>query len=48
MGFRVSKNSGYHFGGPYNKDYTIWGSILGYSNIGELPHIGLYILKLTV
>ena len=22
----VSKNLGYHFGGPYNKDYSILGS----------------------
>ena len=25
----VSQNSGYPFGGPYNKDYSILGSILG-------------------
>ena len=25
----VSQNSGYPFGGPCNKDYSIWGSILG-------------------
>ena len=25
----VSQNLGCHFGGPYNKDYSILGSILG-------------------
>ena len=24
-------------GGPYNKDYSIWGSMLGYPNFGKLP-----------
>ena len=28
---------GYHFGGPYNKDYSVLGSILGYPNFGKLP-----------
>ena len=32
-----SQNYGYHFGGPYNKDYSILGSILGFS--GKLPHL---------
>ena len=27
----------YHFGGPYNKDYTIFGSILGVPYVGKLP-----------
>ena len=27
FGFRVSKNWGHLFGGPYNKDYNILGSI---------------------
>ena len=26
------------FGGPYNKDYNIWGSILGYPYFGKLPY----------
>ena len=29
---------GYHFGGPYNEDYRIWGSILGSPYLGKLPH----------
>ena len=34
----VSQNQGYLFGGPYNKDYSILGSILGYPNFGKLPY----------
>ena len=34
----VSQNWGYLFGGLYNKDYSILGSILGYLNFGKLPH----------
>ena len=34
---RVSQNWGYRFGGPYNKDYSILGSILGYPDFGKLP-----------
>ena len=30
FGVRVSRNYGYHFGGPCNKDYSILGSILGF------------------
>ena len=26
----ISQNQGYHFGGPYNEDYSIMGSILGF------------------
>ena len=33
----VSQNQGYHFGGPYNKDYSILGSILGSPYFGKLP-----------
>ena len=33
----VSQNQGYHFKGPYNKEYTILGSILGYPNLRKLP-----------
>ena len=30
MGFKVSRNSDVPFlGGPCNKDYSVWGSILG-------------------
>ena len=25
----VSQNLGYHFGGPYNKDYSFWGLYWG-------------------
>ena len=35
----VSQNKGYLFGGPYNKDYSILGSILGYLNFGKLPFV---------
>ena len=38
IGFRVSQNWGYHFGGSHNKDYSILGSILGSPNFGKLPH----------
>ena len=33
----VSQNLGYHFGGPYNKDDSIWGSLLGSPYFGKLP-----------
>ena len=33
----VYQNYGYHFGGPINKDYGIWGSILGSPYFGKLP-----------
>ena len=37
----------YHFRGPHNKDYSIWGSILGYPYFGKLLYLlgaiwGLY------
>ena len=32
----LSQNEGYHFGGPYNKDYGILGSILGSPYFGKL------------
>ena len=35
MGFRVSQNSGYHFEGPCNKDYSILGSVLGSLILGS-------------
>ena len=35
----VSQNYGYLFGGPYNKDYSILESILGYPNFGKLPPV---------
>ena len=28
----------FFFGGPYNKDYNICGSILGFPYLGELPY----------
>ena len=35
----VSQNwGGYRFGGPYNEDYNILGSILGYLEFGKLPY----------
>ena len=42
----VSQNLGYHFGAPYNKDYSILGSILGYPYLGKLPYI-IFIHTLT-
>ena len=36
----VSQNYGYLFGGPYNKDYSILGSIFEYLNLGKLPYRG--------
>ena len=33
-----SQNLGYPFGGPYNKDYSILGSELGFHYFGKLPH----------
>ena len=30
--------SRYPIGGPYNKDYSIWGSILGFPYFGKLPY----------
>ena len=33
--FRVSQNQGYHFGGSYNKDYSILGSILRFPSFRE-------------
>ena len=34
----VSQNYGYLFGGPNNKDYSIFGSILGSPYFGKLPY----------
>ena len=34
----VSQNWRYLFGGPYNKDYNIFGSILGSPHFGKLPY----------
>ena len=39
MDMGVSQNRGYLLGGPYNKVYSIWGSILGYPNFGKQPYI---------
>ena len=33
----ISQNYGYHFKGSHNKDYSIWGSILGSPYFGEVP-----------
>ena len=38
---RVSHNKRYHFGGSYNKDYNVLGSIFGFPNFGNLPYRGL-------
>ena len=34
----VSKNYGYHLGGPSNMDSSILGSILGSPYFGKLPY----------
>ena len=34
----VSDNQGYHFGAPYSKDYSIFGSILGSLYFGKPPY----------
>ena len=34
----VSQNSGYFFGGPHSKDYSILGSILGSPYFGKQPY----------
>ena len=34
----VSQNQGCLFGASYNKDYSIWGSILGSPYFGKLPY----------
>ena len=39
----VSQNYGYHFGGSFNKDYSILGSILGSPYLGKLPYTYTYI-----
>ena len=39
LGSRVSQNRGTFFGGPYTKDYGIWGSILGSPYLGKLPNV---------
>ena len=36
----VSQNYGYLFGDPYNKDYSILGSILGSPYFGKLAYLG--------
>ena len=35
----VPQNQGYILGGPYHKDYSILGSILGSTNLWKLPFI---------
>ena len=35
----LSRNLWYHFGGPYTKDYSILGSILGSAYFGNLPFL---------
>ena len=34
--------------GPYNKDYSILGSILGSLNFGKLPYIYIYIHRVRL
>ena len=34
-----SQIRGTFFWGPYNKGYSIWGSILEYPNFGKLPYL---------
>ena len=35
--FEGFQKLGVFFGGPYNEDYSILGSVLGYPNFGKLP-----------
>ena len=35
VNMKVPQNFGYIFGGPYNKDYSIWGSIMGPPILGN-------------
>ena len=44
----ISHNQGYLFGGPYNKDYSILGSILRYPDFGKLPYFYGFFLDLHV
>ena len=39
--YGVSPNWGYLFGGPYNKDCSVLGSILGSPYFGKLPSLCL-------
>ena len=34
----VAQNYGYLFGGPNDKDYSIFGSLLGSPYLGKLPN----------
>ena len=36
-----------HFGGPYHKDYSVLGSILGSPYFGKLPYLGIYLRQET-
>ena len=38
QGLGFPKITGYFFGGPYGKDYSILGSILGSPYFGKLSH----------
>ena len=40
------KIRGYLFGDPYNKVYSILGSILGYPNFGKLPTEPLHLVEM--
>ena len=35
--YRFPKIRGTLVGGPYNKDHSIWGAILGFPYVGKLP-----------
>ena len=37
-GFLGFPKNSYPFGGPHNKDYGTWGSILGSPYLGKLPY----------
>ena len=42
-GLGFPKIRGTFFGGPYNEDYSILGSILGYPNFEKLPYIEAHV-----
>ena len=47
IGIRGFATLGVPFWGPHNKDYSIWGSILGYPCFGKLPNEGSLLLHFS-
>ena len=40
--YEVSQKLGYPFRGPHNRDYSIFGSMLGSPYLGKLSYCGLH------